>query len=398
MERKLLAYLSITLALVPFLVSSQTKVSQLPYAAALTGTEAVPMVQTGQTVQASVNQLNAYTFGTLPFTVSASKQVIFIPATSGPTISASAATASDALQIYSTSASTRASIVFSNGTGNNDYVGMDGAQQILPDSTSGDLVFRGYTGSNIRFGFWGAGTSAIRIGPNGNVNFNAPTITTSTVNVFGVNNAWAQSIQGASGSNGSGLLVQGNYTGAGNVNLVYLTDVNNTNGVNFSMNGNGGGQSCKTLRVYLGHFNILNCAYTSTLLDLDDSGSLQIGSVNQGQGIGTVVVGKGYWNNTAPLPGAATAGGPSVSGCGSAGSVTGTTVNGSFIVGTGASPCTFTFTFPTSPLGHGWNCTVDDATNNTHLASTTGGTATTCVVKGNAATSDLIYLNSAFPF
>jgi len=391
MEKKILVYLAIVLAVIPFFAGSQTKVSQLPYAGALTGTEAVPVVQSGQTVQASVNQFNAYTFGTLPFTVNGNKQVIFPGSTSNNTVTiGTLLTSTDPLQIISLNSANRATIVFNNGSGNNDYVGMDGGAQVLSDSTSGDLVFRSATGTSIRFGsLINSNQTMMRIGPNGNVNINAPSIATSTLNVFGVNGAFAENIQGGAGSNSGGLLIQGNYTGAGNVQLISLSDVNNGNGVNIAMNGNGGGQSCKTLRVQSGHFEVLNCAYTQNLFDVDDSGNaFNLGTYNAVGGLNI---------NSIPLPGS-----PStvftVSGCGLAGSKTGTSVNGTFTVGTGASPCTFTFTFPTSPLGHGWTCSVDDATNNTHLAATTGGSATTCLVKGNAATSDSILLQSAFPY
>lgn len=78
-----------------------------------------------------------------------------------------------------------------------------------------------------------------------------------------------------------------------------------------------------------------------------------------------------------------------VSGCGTAGSITGGATAGTFTVGTGASPCTFTIT-PGLTAAHGWVCHASDRTSGIDLPETTGGSATTCVVKGNAATSDVI--------
>lgn len=82
-----------------------------------------------------------------------------------------------------------------------------------------------------------------------------------------------------------------------------------------------------------------------------------------------------------------------VSGCGTAGSITGGATGGTFTVGTGATPCTFTITMGSSLTApNGWTCNADDVTPSTpvHLPNTTGGSVTTCLVKGNATTSDVI--------
>lgn len=81
-----------------------------------------------------------------------------------------------------------------------------------------------------------------------------------------------------------------------------------------------------------------------------------------------------------------------VSGCGTAGSVTGGPEAGSFTVGTGASPCTFVITIngasgATAP--NGWNCWGVDQTSSIQLIQSASST-TTCSIKGNAATSDII--------
>ncbi|QTD88883.1 tail fiber domain-containing protein [Burkholderia anthina] len=53
-----------------------------------------------------------------------------------------------------------------------------------------------------------------------------------------------------------------------------LNAPNDTNGANISMIGNGSTTPSKTVRVYNGSFAILNAAYSSSILTLDDSGNL----------------------------------------------------------------------------------------------------------------------------
>jgi hypothetical protein len=71
-----------------------------------------------------------------------------------------------------------------------------------------------------------------------------------------------------------GLNVNGNFTGAGNTNLVAFTDVNNTAGVNLLLGGNGVTTPNKTIRVTGGVLQILNSAYTVPILSLTDAGQL----------------------------------------------------------------------------------------------------------------------------
>jgi hypothetical protein len=81
-----------------------------------------------------------------------------------------------------------------------------------------------------------------------------------------------------------------------------------------------------------------------------------------------------------------------VSGCGTAQFPTGGAEAGIFLVGTGASPCTFTFTIngatgATAP--NGWNCWAFDTSNGVTLTMFSSS-PTTCVMRGNAATNDII--------
>ncbi len=209
-----LFYLGALLAVTPYFVGSQTKISQLPSASAITGTEILPIVQNGQTVQVSTNQLNLYFTGKLPYTLNANNQTNFYGATSGPTVSIDTyINATDALQIYAQTSANRASIVFVNNTlGNNGYVGMDGGNQILADSASGDMVIRTPTGASTRFGRLSPDTSDLRIGPAGGVVAGVGSDlglgTVNAVNGFFVNGS-PVIYSGTSGSLGGGSLAAG---------------------------------------------------------------------------------------------------------------------------------------------------------------------------------------------
>jgi hypothetical protein len=85
-----------------------------------------------------------------------------------------------------------------------------------------------------------------------------------------------------------------------------------------------------------------------------------------------------------------------VSGCGSAGAITGGSFAGSFTVGTGATPCTFVITMNgatgyTAP--NGWACHGSDITTGIDLFQSATST-TTCSIKGNASTSDTIVFSA----
>jgi hypothetical protein len=89
------------------------------------------------------------------------------------------------------------------------------------------------------------------------------------------NSASAVLINGGNSTSGIGLSVTGSYTGAGNISLVILTDSTNTNGANLKLSGNGSNPS-KTLRARAGNLELMNDAYSATLLSVTDSGIIQV--------------------------------------------------------------------------------------------------------------------------
>jgi hypothetical protein len=62
--------------------------------------------------------------------------------------------------------------------------------------------------------------------------------------------------------------------------LVAFTDVNNTNGVNVLLTGNGTTTPNKTIRVISGHFQVENSAYTASIFDLSDAGQATTNFLN----------------------------------------------------------------------------------------------------------------------
>jgi len=106
--------------------------------------------------------------------------------------------------------------------------------------------------------------TSMYIGSSGNVTINAPTSGT------------ALAITGTNSTTGIGAVIAGSYTGAGTTQLLSLNDLNNTNGVNLKLTGNGATTPSKTIRVSNGNMEILNDAYSATLLRVVDSGVIQI--------------------------------------------------------------------------------------------------------------------------
>ena len=94
---------------------------------------------------------------------------------------------------------------------------------------------------------------------------------------WGSSGGTAQDFMGANAVAGQALGVRGQYTGAGTTKLVEITDVNNTNGVNVKLTGNGSTTPSKTLRAHSGNLEILNSAYTSMIFALDDIGNMTFG-------------------------------------------------------------------------------------------------------------------------
>ena len=84
---------------------------------------------------------------------------------------------------------------------------------------------------------------------------------------------------GANIATGAALSVVGNFTGAGTTALLQLSDPNNTNGANFSIVGNGTTTPRKTLRVNNGSLQVLNSAYSASILTCSDAGALSTNSI-----------------------------------------------------------------------------------------------------------------------
>ena len=63
----------------------------------------------------------------------------------------------------------------------------------------------------------------------------------------------------------------------GNTTSLNLSAVNDSNGVNFKMTGNGATTPSKTIRVLNGNLEIINNAYTAVPFQLTDAGNLTVG-------------------------------------------------------------------------------------------------------------------------
>ena len=116
---------------------------------------------------------------------------------------------------------------------------------------------------------------------SGTTSFSGPIVaSTSSGTALTVNNQASApaTINGANSANGAGLQVVGAFTGSGTVNLVTLSDANNTNGVNLRLIGNGATTPSKTIRVNAGTFQILNSAYSLSLMNMADNGPLTFSS------------------------------------------------------------------------------------------------------------------------
>jgi hypothetical protein len=169
----------------------------------------------------------------------------------------------------------------------------------------------------------------------------------------------------------------------------FLVFGSNTNGGSYSYNmsfNSLGTFSGASFQVNIGGTNPGNCGnclyYATTNTPAISAGSTEVESFTSTLTTSYVPLITG----TTPF---------TVSGCGTAGSVSGTGTTGTFTVGTGASTCTFIFTINGSTgmtAVHGWIANVDDLTKNTHCTNTSGGSTTTAEVLCNfvVATSDII--------
>lgn len=169
------------------------------------------------------------------------------------------------------------------------------------------------------------GQDRIQINSIGNVQVNSPGSGTSALSVFGTTSAFAAFISGANAASGSGLQVVGTFTGSGNTSLVNISDVNNNNGVNIQLSGNGVTTPSKFLRVQGGIFEVINSAYAARSFGLQDNGAAVFGAPTGGfQGAGTINA-TGLFVNGVATSGTVT----------SVGSGTGVTASPNPIVGAG---------------------------------------------------------------
>jgi hypothetical protein len=105
-------------------------------------------------------------------------------------------------------------------------------------------------------------------------NFQAVTITSKST-------GFPAQIIAANSSTGSALRLTGSFTGAGQTNLFTVQDVNNTNGANIQLIGNGG-QPNKFIRSAGGNFQILNSGYSASLLSITDAGNITVPAPSSG--------------------------------------------------------------------------------------------------------------------
>jgi hypothetical protein len=107
----------------------------------------------------------------------------------------------------------------------------------------------------------------------GNVTVNAPTSGVALAVTGLAGSAFATTITGGNNASSNGLLIQGSYTGNGTLAMLDVEDLNNTNGVNVRLVGNGATTPKKFIRVIGGAFQIINDSYGAAIFTLDDSGN-----------------------------------------------------------------------------------------------------------------------------
>lgn len=113
-------------------------------------------------------------------------------------------------------------------------------------------------------------------GAGGNVSINAPTSGVA-LSVTGVGGQFVQTLNPNGAALSSGLSIVGTFSGAGTTQLLLLADTANTNGANIQLTGNGANPN-KFIRANAGNLQILNSAYSSTLLQIGDNGNTTVNS------------------------------------------------------------------------------------------------------------------------
>ena len=73
-----------------------------------------------------------------------------------------------------------------------------------------------------------------------------------------------------------GILINDTFSGAGTIGQFVVSSLNNTNGANIQLQGNGTTTPNKTIRVQGGELQVINSTYSANILTLTDSGSMTI--------------------------------------------------------------------------------------------------------------------------
>lgn len=240
---------------------ADTKISALTSGTPAVTTDLIPIARGTSNFSLTAASLLAQTGSTFAVNSTTGNVTIAAP-TSGAALTVNALAANGGLVI--TGNTTGAAIQLDNAsylTGKNSV----GTSTRMVGINASNVVFLGSIDLTATGGvnFVNGGTAYMTVNSTGSITIAAPSGGT------------ALTITGANTTTGTGLSVSGSYTGAGNGQLVTFSDLNNTNGINLRMVGNGATPS-KTIRIISGNLEIMNDAYSATLLRVVDSGVIQI--------------------------------------------------------------------------------------------------------------------------
>jgi hypothetical protein len=206
-----------------------------------------------------------------------------------------------------------------NATGGFITITQSGTQQgflgnsaALDSGTLNDITLRSANAIGLSTG---GANRRMTISSTGNVTHLAPSSGVAVTVTGFAGAATALQINGGNAAGSNGLQISGGFTGSGTTGLVVISDVNNTNGANFQITGNGATTPTKTLRVLSGIFQILNSAYSANLMQLNDSAAATFGSPTGGlQTAGTLNAQGLFINGVAVTAGTGAGGVSSITG------------------------------------------------------------------------------------